>query len=65
MQKYFDSTLGIQVHIQNSNSDSVVCETVSVSSTSAAARLDTSIKSPQPEKHALDTFLQNVQRKNV
>ena len=55
VQKYFDSALGIQVHIQNSNSDSVVYETISVSSSSDATSLDTTIKYPQPEKRALDT----------
>ena len=55
VQKYFDNTLGIQVHIQNFNSDAVVCETISVSSSSYATSLDTTIKYPQPEKRALDT----------
>ena len=45
VQKYFDSALRIQVHIQHSNSDSVMCETVSMSSFPAATSLDTSIMS--------------------
>ena len=53
---YFNDTLGIQVYIQNSNSDSVMCEGAPVLSSSAVTSLDTSIKSPLPEKCTLDSY---------